>query len=227
MLSHADVVSTSEHQLLPLNNSSRKTIKSRCSTHLECSDTLQCNLNKCQCSTNDYWNQIYCTKRKSVTMSCKIENECQEGLRCSESACSCPTTKYLNDNKCLTKKDLHTDCESSVECKDTLSCRKEHVVVMSQNSGKEQPVSKTLTSYDTEMYKANETINGTIVEVIKTMVTGKHISSAASTNILGLLIASAIFGIATASTKEIGQPFFKFFYSATEIILVILGKLIW
>ena len=44
---------------------------------------------------------------------------------------------------------------------------------------------------------------------------------------LGILIASAVFGIATASTKEIGQPFFKFFYAATEIILVILGKLIW
>ncbi|XP_063399935.1 excitatory amino acid transporter 1-like [Mytilus trossulus] len=86
---------------------------------------------------------------------------------------------------------------------------------------------KTLTSYETEMYKANDTVNGTIVEVLKTMVTGKHISSAASTNILGLLIASVIFGIATASTKEIGQPFFKFFYAATEIILVILGKLIW
>ncbi|CAC5409720.1 unnamed protein product [Mytilus coruscus] len=73
----------------------------------------------------------------------------------------------------------------------------------------------------------NETINGTIVKVIKTMVTGKNLSSADSTNILGLLIASAVFGIATASTKEIGQPFFKFFYSATEIILAILGKLIW
>ncbi|XP_052066154.1 excitatory amino acid transporter 1-like isoform X2 [Mytilus californianus] len=86
---------------------------------------------------------------------------------------------------------------------------------------------KTITSYDTEKYKGNETINGTTVEVIKTMVTGKNLSSADSTNILGLLIASAVFGIATASTKEIGQPFFKFFYSATEIILVILGKLIW
>ncbi|XP_052065699.1 excitatory amino acid transporter 1-like [Mytilus californianus] len=86
---------------------------------------------------------------------------------------------------------------------------------------------KTLTSYDIEKYKANETINGTIVTVIKTMVTGKNLSSADSTNILGLLIASAVFGIATASTKEIGQPFFKFFYSATEIILVILGKLVW
>ncbi|VDI07833.1 Hypothetical predicted protein [Mytilus galloprovincialis] len=86
---------------------------------------------------------------------------------------------------------------------------------------------KTITSYDTEKYKANVTINGTIVEVIKTMVTGKDLSIANSTNILGILIASAVFGIATASTKEIGQPFFKFFYAATEIILVILGKLIW
>jgi len=43
----------------------------------------------------------------------------------------------------------------------------------------------------------------------------------------GLLIASAIFGIATATSKEVGKPFFRFFYSAAEIILIILGKLIW
>ncbi|VDI07835.1 Hypothetical predicted protein [Mytilus galloprovincialis] len=86
---------------------------------------------------------------------------------------------------------------------------------------------KTMTSYDTEQYRVNETVNGTIVEVIKTVVIGKNLSSANSTNILGILIACAVFGIATASAKEIGQPFFKFFYSATEIILLILGKLVW
>lgn len=86
---------------------------------------------------------------------------------------------------------------------------------------------KTQTAYLTEQQKINETINGTVVETLKSVITSKKLSTASSTNILGLLIASAVFGIATATSKEVGKPFFRFFYSATEIILIILGKLIW
>ena len=53
-------------------------------------------------------------------------------------------------------------------------------------------VFQTITSYDTEKYKANVTINGTIVEVIKTMVTGKDLSIANSTNILGIFLSYSL-----------------------------------
>jgi hypothetical protein len=44
---------------------------------------------------------------------------------------------------------------------------------------------------------------------------------------VGLLIASCMFGIATGAAKEVGRPFASFFYSATEIILLVMGKVIW
>ena len=43
---------------------------------------------------------------------------------------------------------------------------------------------------------------------------------------VGLLIASCMFGIATGAAKEVGRPFASFFYSATEIILLVMGKVI-
>lgn len=44
---------------------------------------------------------------------------------------------------------------------------------------------------------------------------------------LGILVISSFFGMATAATGKVGRPFFKFFYAATEIVLVILEKILW
>ncbi|KAL5006971.1 hypothetical protein ScPMuIL_015777 [Solemya velum] len=55
----------------------------------------------------------------------------------------------------------------------------------------------------------------------------KRLGTVGSTNILGLIIACSIFGIATSAVKEVGRPFRMFFSSACEIILRILRWLIW
>ena len=45
--------------------------------------------------------------------------------------------------------------------------------------------------------------------------------------IVGLIIASTLFGIGTSAMKENGLPFLHFFQSATDIIIRILRVLIW
>lgn len=55
----------------------------------------------------------------------------------------------------------------------------------------------------------------------------KYVGTAASTNVLGLIIVSVMFGIGAAVMKEQGQPFLQFFRSATAITLRILQVLIW
>lgn len=70
----------------------------------------------------------------------------------------------------------------------------------------------------------NGTYNTT--KTVREMVR-KYVGSTQSTNILGLLIVSAVFGVASAAMKEHGEPFLAFFRSATEIIIRILRVLIW
>ncbi|XP_052066157.1 excitatory amino acid transporter 1-like [Mytilus californianus] len=55
----------------------------------------------------------------------------------------------------------------------------------------------------------------------------KILGSAHGTNIIGLIIASSIFGMATSATKEHGKAFYNFFTSATCVILQMLRWLIW
>ncbi|XP_045176769.2 excitatory amino acid transporter 2-like [Mercenaria mercenaria] len=55
----------------------------------------------------------------------------------------------------------------------------------------------------------------------------KYLGAAGSTNILGLIIVSAIFGVAAAAMQEHGEAFLSFFRSATDIIIKILRVLIW
>ncbi|XP_078334175.1 excitatory amino acid transporter 1-like [Crassostrea virginica] len=78
------------------------------------------------------------------------------------------------------------------------------------------------TKYDYENVVRNVSGNATVT-TIKT----KSVGSAKSSNILGLVIASAVFGLATSHMRDIGRPFKHFFSSATEIILRILRWLIW
>lgn len=78
------------------------------------------------------------------------------------------------------------------------------------------------TKYDYEKIARN--ISGNITE---TTVKSKSLGSAPSSNILGLVIVSAVFGVATSYMRDVGQPFKRFFSSATEIILRILRWLIW
>ncbi|XP_045176027.2 excitatory amino acid transporter 1-like [Mercenaria mercenaria] len=77
----------------------------------------------------------------------------------------------------------------------------------------------------------NKTIitnNGThdITETTKELKR-KYVGSAGSTNVLGLIIVSVLFGVGAAAMKEEGKPFLLFFKSATDIILRILQVLIW
>lgn len=67
-----------------------------------------------------------------------------------------------------------------------------------------------------------ENITSSVRELSK-----KYVGAASSTNILGLIIVSAVFGVAAAAMKEQGDPFLCFFRSATDIIIRILRVLIW
>ncbi|XP_063399933.1 excitatory amino acid transporter 3-like [Mytilus trossulus] len=86
---------------------------------------------------------------------------------------------------------------------------------------------KARTEYQTENQQYNETINGTTTTLAHSVVISKKVEKASSTNILGILIASCMLGIAAGAAKETGRQFANFFYSATEVILLLLGKIIW
>jgi len=45
--------------------------------------------------------------------------------------------------------------------------------------------------------------------------------------VVGLIITSAVFGIATSTTKLVGEPIRLFFVSLTEIIMQIIKWFIW
>ncbi|XP_062568574.1 excitatory amino acid transporter 1-like [Saccostrea cucullata] len=77
------------------------------------------------------------------------------------------------------------------------------------------------TKYHDEKVPSNNNPNVSITTVTKS------VGSAPSSNILGLVIVSAVFGLATSHMKDVGLPFKLFFSSATEIILRILRWLIW
>ena len=46
-------------------------------------------------------------------------------------------------------------------------------------------------------------------------------------NIVGLIVASILFGMATSCMEKAGEPFKSFFKSASEIIIHIMRWLIW
>ncbi|XP_048730321.2 excitatory amino acid transporter 1-like isoform X2 [Ostrea edulis] len=78
------------------------------------------------------------------------------------------------------------------------------------------------TKYSYEKVASNKSGN-----VSQTTIVSKSVGSAPSSNILGLVIVSAVFGLATSHMQDVGYPFKQFFSSATEIILRILRWLIW
>ncbi|XP_076114773.1 putative sodium-dependent excitatory amino acid transporter glt-3 isoform X2 [Mytilus galloprovincialis] len=86
---------------------------------------------------------------------------------------------------------------------------------------------KAQTEYQTENQQYNVTINGTTTTLMHSVVISKKVEKSSSTNILGILIASCMLGIAAGAAKETGRHFSRFFYSATEVILLLLGKIIW
>ncbi|XP_060585408.1 excitatory amino acid transporter 1-like [Ruditapes philippinarum] len=83
------------------------------------------------------------------------------------------------------------------------------------------------TKYDYKE-KTVVTSNGThnSTETVKELKR-KYVGSAGSTNVLGLIIVSVVFGVGGAAMKEDGKPFLNFFKSATDIILKVLRVLIW
>ena len=40
-------------------------------------------------------------------------------------------------------------------------------------------------------------------------------------------MVSSFFGMATAAVGKVGRPFYKFFCASTEIVIVILEKILW
>ncbi|OWF50777.1 putative sodium-dependent excitatory amino acid transporter glt-3 [Mizuhopecten yessoensis] len=85
---------------------------------------------------------------------------------------------------------------------------------------------QTQTKYNIETVLKNMTMNGTIISREFKEISGKYIGSAGSSNILGLIIASSLFGVATGAVREAGMPFGAFFTSATDVIMQILKWII-
>ncbi|KAK3104137.1 hypothetical protein FSP39_024686 [Pinctada imbricata] len=83
------------------------------------------------------------------------------------------------------------------------------------------------TKYEMQQLVSYKVINGTNITATEDVIDKKSVGSTPSTNILGLVIVSTLFGIATSFTRGVGIPFFKFFESASEVILQILRWLIW
>lgn len=83
------------------------------------------------------------------------------------------------------------------------------------------------TKYNTKEITTYFMSNGTNTSKVIEEITGKYNGAVQSSNILGLIIVSSLFGLATSYMKEIGRPFYHFFNSASEIILQILRWLIW
>ncbi|XP_033753486.1 excitatory amino acid transporter 1-like [Pecten maximus] len=85
---------------------------------------------------------------------------------------------------------------------------------------------QTQTKYNIETVLKNMTMNGTVVSREFKEISGKYIGSAGSSNILGLIIASMLFGVATGAVREAGMAFGNFFTSATDVIMQILKWII-
>ncbi|XP_052066150.1 excitatory amino acid transporter 1-like isoform X1 [Mytilus californianus] len=85
----------------------------------------------------------------------------------------------------------------------------------------------TMTKYEIGDRIVNTTMNGTHSQDVINFIKSKKLGTSNSVNMLGILVISSFFGMATAATGKIGRPFYKFFYAATEIVLVILEKILW
>ncbi|XP_041365075.1 excitatory amino acid transporter-like [Gigantopelta aegis] len=72
-----------------------------------------------------------------------------------------------------------------------------------------------------EVNDTGKIVNQTVGSVIKS------VGTASSTNILGLVLCSMVFGIAATAVGDTGKPFIAFFHSATEIIMKILRWFVW
>ncbi|XP_041367643.1 excitatory amino acid transporter-like [Gigantopelta aegis] len=55
----------------------------------------------------------------------------------------------------------------------------------------------------------------------------RSLGTNSGTNILGLIIASTVLGMAASKCKDIGQPFLKFFQSTCEIMIQVLHWIVW
>ncbi|XP_060082657.1 excitatory amino acid transporter 1-like isoform X2 [Ylistrum balloti] len=85
---------------------------------------------------------------------------------------------------------------------------------------------QTQTKYNIETVLKNMTMNGTVIPRQFKEISGKYIGSAGSSNILGLIVGSMLFGVATGAVREAGMPFGAFFTSATDVIMQILKWII-
>lgn len=81
------------------------------------------------------------------------------------------------------------------------------------------------------MYKPSEkivtknTTNGTFSETVVTMT--KYVGQAGGANLLGLIVACALFGMAAASLKEQGRPLLNLFLSIYDTSIKIVRWLMW
>lgn len=85
----------------------------------------------------------------------------------------------------------------------------------------------TMTTYTTENMLVNVTTNGTYSEELIAFIKGKKLGKSSGVNMLGILVVSSFFGMATAAVGKVGRPFYKFFCASTEIVIVILEKILW
>ncbi|XP_069133834.1 excitatory amino acid transporter 1-like isoform X1 [Argopecten irradians] len=85
---------------------------------------------------------------------------------------------------------------------------------------------QTQTKYHIETVLKNLTMNGTVISREFKQISGKYVGSAGSSNILGLIMASMLFGVATGAVRDAGMTFGNFFTSATDVIMQILKWII-
>ncbi|KAL3846710.1 hypothetical protein ACJMK2_017677 [Sinanodonta woodiana] len=86
---------------------------------------------------------------------------------------------------------------------------------------------KTQTRYNTltETVERN-TSNGTVLADTVVKLT-KTVGKTDSANIIGLIVACTLIGIAASTLKEKGRPLLHFFVSASEIVIVIVRWFMW
>ncbi|KAK3580085.1 hypothetical protein CHS0354_001219 [Potamilus streckersoni] len=84
---------------------------------------------------------------------------------------------------------------------------------------------KTQTRYNTQTVERN-TSNGTMLADTVVKLT-KTVGKTDSPNIIGLIVACTLIGIAASTLKEKGRPLLNFFVSASEIVIVIVRWFMW
>ncbi|XP_050395185.1 excitatory amino acid transporter [Patella vulgata] len=85
---------------------------------------------------------------------------------------------------------------------------------------------KSQTKYKIKQLPGVENVSGILVNTTTEVYT-KSVGTIQGTNILGLIILCALFGMAAGRNKQTTEPFIKFFKATETVISLVLGWIIW